>query len=545
MAKPQSAEPKAPLIVALAFFVLASLVLGVLFYLETDKRATAVNDAKKAADEKSNAEKLRKDEQDKVRAYRVALGVNTAEEAQELAAAGGKAKEEFDKLRADLQKNLKGMVNRQVSAQLAGQNAGSLAPREEDLINWPGVADGKPPVLSVGEAVVAALAKQLLAASKLTTAEKTLADATKSFQDRSTAADEVKKALEAQIEKVKADYAADIAKRDADLAAIRKQFEAKTNEYTDATNKAQEDIGRQNILLEEAKGKVKSQQAEIDRYTERAEASEDPFRFQKPLGKIVRRERGGNTVYIDLGSADNVPIGLRLTVQPANTPEVGVSGRLRPRLGPSGRPVVENGQPVLDMVPKGRLEVIEVLGPNQSRCRITTESDPYRDRIEYGDLLYNASWRRGKTDAVALYGVFDTNGDGTDDLKSVVGDLQRMNITVAAYFDLDQRKWVDPATGRPTALTEQIVYAIEGQYPAAQQGDAQSDARGVLYNALNDAKQQARDRGIKLVKARAYFPQIGYEYRGADVPPDRVNQAYNRYLRSVAPTDAAPMPEGK
>ena len=77
MAKQQpSAEPKAPLIVALAFFVLASLVLGVLFYLETDKKASAVAEAKKAADDKSNANKLLSEEQDKVRMYRTVVGIS-------------------------------------------------------------------------------------------------------------------------------------------------------------------------------------------------------------------------------------------------------------------------------------------------------------------------------------------------------------------------------------------------------------------------------------------------------------------------------------
>lgn len=546
----QSAEPKAPLIVALAFFVLATLVLGVLYYLETDKSASAVAEAKKATDDKGNADKLRGEEQDKVRLYKVAMGVNTAAEAEELKNTrnDAKVKAEYDAMLAALRANLKGLTDARAS--LAGVGTGQrLNPQLTDILQWTAMDAGKPdktPELSAADAVVSAIARQLLAAGQTLTAEKSLEAARASFTARAAEADATKKNLEATIEAVKKQAQDDIAKRDKELADIRGKFNARTDEYAKATTTMTEEATRSNILLEESRNKANNLQKQNDQYTEKAESAEDPFRYAKPLGKIVRRERGTDTVYIDLGSADRVTVGLRFTVQPANTPEVGTAGRLRPRTGPTGRPVLENGQPVYDMVPKGRIEVIEVY-PNQARCRITSETDLVRDRVEVGDLLYNASWRRGQTDTIALYGVFDVNGDGTDDTRQVIGDLQKMGIRVAAYFDLEQRKWLDPTTGRPTAVTEQVVYAIEGTYPAPTTGDSLSAARGELRSALDDAKKQARDRGVKVVKARNYFPRVGYDYRGGDVAEDRINQAYNRYLRTAPPAEGqTPAPnEGK
>jgi hypothetical protein len=551
MAKQPSAEPKAPLIVALAFFVLASLVLGVLFYLENDKKNSAVEEAKKAKDAESAAKKQLTDAQDQTRMYRVAIGVGTADELAALSSSSGtKAKEEFDKLQADLAGKMKGLTDKRASM-LVGQNV-ALAPKTTDLLDWPAMAAGKPdkePVLSLADAVVKATASQLLAAGKQATAEAALAAATKSYQDQEAMAKATRANLDQTIESVKKELKDAQDKLAAQEAATRKLFETKTNEYTKKTTDMQEEATRLGILQEELRGKVTGLEKQNERLTDRQEAAEDPFRMQKPLGRVIRRERGSNTVYINLGSADRVTVGLRFTVQPANTPEVGVSGRLRPRMLPNGRPLIgADGQPVYDMVPKGRLEVVSVEGESLSRCRITSETDPYRERIEVGDLLYNTSWRRGQTDTVALYGVFDANGDGTDDMRVVIRDLQRMGITVAAYFDLDQRKWLDPTTGRPTVLTEQVVYAIEGAYPASAAGDNLATARGELAEDLNKARQAAKDRGIKVVKARTYFPQIGYEYRGADVSADRINQAYNRYLRTASPGDApppAPMPEGK
>ena len=74
---------------------------------------------------------------------------------------------------------------------------------------------------------------------------------------------------------------------------------------------------------------------------------------------------------------------------------------------------------------KGTIEVIEVLVPTLSRARITSEGDYIRDGISEGDLLYNAVWRKGVADRIALAGIFDTNGDGTDDIVKVVRDLKR------------------------------------------------------------------------------------------------------------------------
>ncbi len=548
MAKQSStSEPKAPLIVALAFFVLASLVLGVLFYLETDKKTSAVAEAKKAGEEKSNADKLRTEEQNKVRMYKVALGVADAEDFTALSQSSDpKVAEEFNKLNAALPAKLKGLTDK-VASTLVGQNK-SVQLKPTDLLSWPSLAAGKAdkePEVSMADALVRAVAARLLAEGKQATAEKSLEAATKSFQEQAAAAEAAKKALDAQIELVKKEAKDALDKQAAELTATRKQFGDKTNDYTAAEKKAQEDSTKLNIELEESRKAGKALQDRVEVYDDKTAAAEDPFRTQKPLGRVTSREPGGNTVYIDLGSADSVPVGLRLTVQPANTPQVGIAGRLRPRVGPTGRPVLDNGQPQYDMVPKGKLEVIAVEGEKLARCRITSESDPYRDRIEVGDLLYNTSWRRGQTDTVVLYGVFDADGDGTDDVKRVIGDLRRMNIQVAAYFDLEQRKWLDPTTGRPTTVTEQAAYAIEGAYPAPQAGDALTAVRSEIETALNVAKKQAKDRGIKLVRARTYFPQIGYEYRGGDVPADRVNQAYNRYLRAAPAGDAPSPAEGK
>src|SRR5262249_57473142 len=97
--------------------------------------------------------------------------------------------------------------------------------------------------------------------------------------------------------------------------------------------------------------------------------------------------------------------------------------------------------------------------------RIQSEFDYIRDGAAPGDLLYNAVWRKGAADHIALVGVFDINGDGTDDIDLVVRDLSKMGVLVDAYFDLRQRKWVGQ-------VNEQTRYLIVGRFPVQSVADA-------------------------------------------------------------------------
>ena len=181
-------------------------------------------------------------------------------------------------------------------------------------------------------------------------------------------------------------------------------------------------------------------------------------------------------------------------------------------------------------VPKADIEVIEVLGPNLSRARIVagTEADPIRERVMPGDLLYNAVWRKGTADHIALVGIFDTNGDGTDDLAAVVRDLTRMGIPVDAYYDLRKRAWV----GR---ITEQTRYVVQGAIPLVAPADPNQKAKSELVTGINQALADSRQKGLSVVDFRDFFPRMGYKVR-VDVGEDKINQAAARYLGGVTAT---------
>ncbi len=246
----------------------------------------------------------------------------------------------------------------------------------------------------------------------------------------------------------------------------------------------------------------------------------DPFAYDVAQGKITARQ--DNTVEINLGSNAHVQTGLTFTVLPIDFPQKGRVSRMKKVRAPDDR---GNYKETEVFIPKATIEVIEVLGPDSSRCRITGEYDDVRDRALPGDLLYNSVWRKGQADHVALIGIFDINGDGTDDIANVVRDLTKMGIPVDAYFDLKTKKWVGK-------LTDRTRYLVNGFSPTPTPNDPNLEAKTQMIGAMKDARDEAISKSVQVVPARDFFGRTGYKAK-IDVSDDFINQAAAKYLSGL------------
>ena len=201
------------------------------------------------------------------------------------------------------------------------------------------------------------------------------------------------------------------------------------------------------------------------------------------------------------------------------------------------------GKEVFKAVPKGKVEVIEILGATLSQCRITEEDSEVRDRILAGDLGYNSIWRNGVSEHIVLFGIFDLDGDGKDDIQTLVRDLTRAGVTVDGYYDLGKMAWVGD-------VKSQTAFAVEGYYPTVSVADGNKDGKLKIINAIGAAKTKAKNEGVRIIRPRDFFPRIGYNAK-LDVTEDSINQAATGYIRSVSATEgtdpapAAPAPEPK
>lgn len=524
MAKKSSGESKAPLVIALAFFVLSTLVLGVLAYLaysEINEKANFVVNAKKEVDA---ANKLRSVSDEKILIYKVAIGNASEEERTSLQTL--RNKEEVQKEHTALMDAVKKQLDAALTAkaqELAGKGDGpkiklDISPSDVFSWEWPegGALTERPKNYLLDQVVTFHAANQVAAATykkEIETAAASKKNASQAVETYTKAADSLK------AEEVK--YAPAINAQIAKLEKISKDtvdaLANETKKLRDELKKVNGEKGELELVIRKQDEEVKKLSFRVNDMEAKLEVKDDPFAFDKPLGKILRRK--GNVVEIDLGSSDNVKPGLTFSVQPSDTPERGLTSRMKTIAGP-------NGQSVTMVVPKGMIEVIEVLGPNSSQCRITSEANTIRDGVLVGDVLYNSAWRKGGADHVALFGIFDLDGDGIDDIRQLARELTKSGVVVDAYYDLETKKWIGN-------ITERTIYVIEGIIPFKniQAGESPGivTAKNAVRGALDEARKVAKDRGSKVVKMRDFFPRVGLKAK-LDVSEDKVDQAASRYL---------------
>lgn len=530
MAKANPAgESKAPLVIALVFFVLTTLGLAVVVYMDQDSMAAAKESDKKSLAEVATAGKLRRGDQERLLLYREMLGVNSQEESSQLRAMTDKkaVQDEHKKVMQELRDRMAGTpTTPSIVSDAAREVVGTNFNVKQDEVfswEWPDGAELKDgPKKGLFAVVVSAYAKQLLASQKQATAEKNADAAAESYKKLATQYEAAVQTLQ----KVAKEFPLEVAKdRTAEKARIDAEV-AKFGEVTakfNADSRAKEEaMNNKTIENEQQAAALKSAKSRVDRLDDLLTKREDAFAFEKSHGVITKRT--DSTVYINLGSSDNVRPGLTFVPQPSDTPQRGIDTRKYER-------VLANGQKEIAVRTKGTIEVVEVLGPNLSMARITSESERVREPIMVGDALYNAAWRRGAAERVALFGVFDVDADGTDDLKAVVKDLTKMGVIVDAYYDIEKKQWVGTITNLTT-------FAIEGYYPSSGPADGLSGAKADITQRLEAAKRFAQEKGVKVVKARDFFPRIGYKMR-LDITPDIVNRSYNKYLQ-VTPAGDAP-----
>jgi hypothetical protein len=427
---------------------------------------------------------------------------------------------EFDALRTAVDTRVAGAVKTE-ALPLVGKGGPRFDVPTDQVFNWSWPAGGKldpAPAKPIIDQMVAYYASQQLGQRQVESQRLTLdkdkeliAKLQQQFKD---ATDK----LNAAAASFPKEVAAAQQKADAQAKDARAQFQAATQNYVDEKRKAETMLAEKDIVIRQANEDYAKAKARIESAESQLEAREDPFEFDKPHGRIVRRR--GNLVEINLGKADNVKAGLKFSVQPSDTPERGFDTRKRRVRTPDGRTEVQ-------IVAKGKLEVIQTLGDHLSEARLIEENDPVRDGVLTGDLLYNSVWRKGAPDHIALIGIFDLNGDGTDDIKQLARDLTKMGIIVDAYWDLDQNKWV----GR---ISEKTIYAVEGNIPfkEIQAGEPPViiEAKAGVLNGIGTARKDAKERGTKVVRMRDFFPRIGYPLN-LDVDEERINEAAARYLK--------------
>lgn len=509
-------ETGLPVVIALVFFLLTTVGLGVFCYVlysDQIEQQKVVESAKKDA---AGSAKLAKEAQELVKVYRIALGIPEPGDLETLTAEskpGDIYAAELKKLNEALDAKLKQVKPAEVTTDLNAKTVLDWAPDAENKIPPAG------PRTVILDAVAKFLAQQEIAKQAADAKVKTYDEAATALKAKADAFDVAVADLKGTAAKLTDEITKTLEDIKKASAARQSKFEDDTKDLRGKIDEHVNSIARLNTKLRQTEERLAGVMLDVQALQETKKKGEQFF--DEPVGKILRR-LPDNTVEIDLGFNDKAMPGLTFSVLPADFPIRGYQSRVRVFREPDDRNVFRE---VTRFVEKGIIEIVEILGPHSARARIVSETDPIRDRVLVGDLLYNAVWRRGSADHVALFGVFDTNGDGRDDIKNVVRDLERMGIPVDAYFDLTERKWIGTLSARTR-------YAIKGYAPNPSGNDPYAGEKAALNAAISQAAVDVRNKGITEVSFREIFPRIGYRVK-MDVTDDKINQAVSQYLQVV------------
>ena len=213
--------------------------------------------------------------------------------------------------------------------------------------------------------------------------------------------------------------------------------------------------------------------------------------------QIVGLDRRGDNAYISIGSNEGL------------TPQVTFSVH---SVGPNGK---------LNPVPKGTVEVVRIMGGSQAVARITSTKDAKKDPILKGDRLFNPTWDPNRLRHVALAGIADLGGDGSDSSDELRRLLSRQKVALDAYIDTKDDK--NPKiVGKGVSVNTDYLVVGEGLdgFRGAKTYDKEYIAK---FKRLSDElKAKAANDGVAIISLRRYLDMIGYQ------PPKIVNLGGNR-----------------
>ena len=463
-------ESKQGLIIALVFFVLATIGLGVATYYGfagQDALSKAAKDAKSAEDKAKADRDWYKFQALQYRSY---MGVDLPPGGDE----DLKAKRaEFD------------TPNAKLGSEASDRESATKLIREtlDSKFKW-NPAAGRPTTtyeatLRQDQETIAGLAKAN------GTSKDQLADAQKKIQkaddDAKAAEDDYKKKLEDVSKKAQTDLADLVAKNN----QLTEKIDALSQEREKIQTKAQADVKAAQDKLASGDKTIKSQQAVLEKFRQEQEQQNRPQEAPASWRTDWKVERvSGNTAYINLGSADNVKPQLSFSVHS-----------------------VESGKPV--PTPKANLEVVSVLQPHLSEARLTYTSQAGqnrgRDPVVAGDVLYNPLWDPSMKKHVALAGVMDLRGNGQDDLQGLMRLLARQNVVVDAYLDPRELTMKGPGM---TVQTDYLILGESPENPGANRKENEATLK--RDKILGDVQRDANQKGVKVISLRRYLELVGY-----------------------------------
>lgn len=465
----QNAESKQGLIVALVFFVLSTLALGVTTYMGYN----ADDGKEKKLKDKENELKTMTADRDwyrfQSRLFKAYMGHL-------------KEGDELNDLKSTRDKFNSNAFGDEKERPLLAQLMNTI----ESKVKWD-KASGKPEMPYENLLVVERKRNEDLEGQLAKLAQEKArmeGEVAKSRDDLDTARKEFDAGLKKLTDKTAADNKDLLDKKnllETEVARIAKEKDEKAAKDAEELNKANANNAKLVKANQETYTALQDKSAELSSIKNK---TNDAPRDWRTDWKVMNLSKKGDTAYINLGSADKVKEQLTFSIHGLD---------------------VTSRKPIA--APKASAEVINVIGDHLSQVRIFDVRNPNANPVTAGDVLYNPSWNPFQKRHVAIGGIIDLTGEGRDQLADFKRQLETQNVVVDAYLDLRDMKVKGPGM---SVKTDYLIMGDSSEIlpPALNKGNESPGARLDTQSGkmLNDAK----NLGINVIGLRKYQEMIGF-----------------------------------
>jgi hypothetical protein len=496
--KQQESGPGTFMILALVFFILASLILGVTTYMGFNGQTELEAKAKEADDKAKTAAKNAAENQLRLDVLRVAVGSDQPEDRQALAGAPS------DQV-ANVLDEVKKLSDKVGSAGMPGGKKAFEIPVA-------GGADGAAPAI-IPNKTLPQLVKEWFkmaqdAEARARDAEAQRKKAVSDVQAAQAQRDADKKAFDDSVANLKAAMDAKIKDMDTKFLALKTEadkaaagFKKTEEEWAIDRSKMEEQAGNYKGEIASLIGRLKQALNPDPSDIEGRWRNWNPAKMAERMGTITRKDE--TFVNIQFGTKMVLVPGQTFVVIPPNRSLVEVLEREKALtkhhyevVSASAREPFSDNEMI-----KGMVEITDVLGPDTARARITYENQAIRNPIGKGDQLFNMTLSAGEKEHVAFAGIVDLDGDGRPDTEQFVQMLEKNNLIVDAYLDL--------RTGQ-----------IKGKGMNAGTRFLILGPEAPNVGAIKKMMDTAKTNGTQLIDARMFMNLIGIKPPSHALPPN-------------------------
>jgi hypothetical protein len=233
---------------------------------------------------------------------------------------------------------------------------------------------------------------------------------------------------------------------------------------------------------------LNSQIADLQGINRRLQQELDEFRrvsFEVPDGEIRTVDNSSRSVWINLGSQDRLREQITFSVYAKDNHGVG--------RGPE------------DI--KGRVEVMRILGPHLAEARILEED---LDRpMAPGDVVYTPAWSAGLVESFAFVGEIDVDQDGQSDRALLHDLLASNNSNISLEVDEQATIYPEGAriTNQNTKFLVIGYIPDPAQFASADPELDRVKRLGAVQSELID---QAQQQGVRVVSLNDFLGFMGY-----------------------------------